>query len=240
MAWQQSGIDGPAAGIEIISWRASTGDAGPLVIACHDTASFYESPDRKSDLKHMAEAGLCVVAVDCEAFGNDAALGVIDDTITWAASELGADTSRVSFVGDSRGATTSLNWAWRNPGQAGALALRIPGVALEAIHSNDLPSGIAASIEAAYPGDDLETEVWPFRDPSHPDLADEIAVIADRCRVWYSEDDPWVLPSQVTSWTDTHGVDLRSLGATGHDPWSTGALPYVAITEWVWRILNEL
>lgn len=234
MAWQQQSTGGPAAGVETIVWRASTAAGGPLVIACFDEAAFYQSPQRKRDLKVMAETGLCVVAVDAPSFGNDAALDRIDDVIAWAAAELGADIDRVSFIGDSRGATTALNWAWRHPSQLGAAALRIPAVALEQVHDNDLPPGVAAEIEAAYGGLAGYETALPDRDPSHSNQVPLIQAIADRCRAWYSTDDPWILPAQVTTWAAAVGVDLRILGDVDHDPWTPGAIRPHLQAAWIW------
>lgn len=228
MAWQQQSMGGPAVGVETIVWRSSTSPVGPLVIVCFDEASFYQEPARNRDLKVLAESGLVVVAADAPSFGNAEALQAIDDTIVWAGADLGADIDRVSFVGDSRGATTALNWAWRNPSQLGAAVLRIPAVNLAAIHARDMPPGVAAEIDAAWPGG------FAGADPSEPANITAIAPIADRCRVWLSTDDPFIPPAEVDTWADATGVQTRSLGATGHDPWTSGAIPHISQALWVW------
>lgn len=234
MAWAQLTTGGPAAGVEAVVWRPSVWTGGPLAVLCHDTAAVYHPVDMHRDLLHLAESGVCTVAVDCPGWGNADARARVDDTIDWAAAELGADTDAgVVLIGDSRGATTSLNWAWRLADQSrcAGLVLRVPAVNLVGLHDRDF-DGIAAQLDAAWPGGLAEG------DPSDAGNIDAQAAIADKCRAWFSSDDPIVLPGEVTSWAEATGIRLTSFGAVGHSPWDAGAIPWISQTLYCWRQFN--
>lgn len=234
MAWAQLTRGGPAAGVEATVWRPSIWSGGPLAILDHDTAAVYHPPGMHRDLLHLADSGVCVVAVDCPGWGNADARARVDDTISWAATELGADTDvGVVLIGDSRGATTSLNWAWRlvDPDRLAGLVLRVPAVDLAGLYERDF-DGIAAELDAAWPGG------FSAGDPSDPANIDAQAAIADKVRTWYSTDDPIVLPAEVTAWSDATGIRLTSYGAVGHSPWDAGATPWISQTLYCWRRFN--
>ena len=197
---------------------ASYQGGGPLVIVGHgagDDAWVYANPAYRGDLEVLADAGCVVISADLAgpSFGNDDFLDAVDDTITWAASAWDANTTSVSWIGDSMNAGGALNWAWRNTSQIGGLALRVPAVAYDNIY--DRAGFIADLMDDAYAGD------WAGnaadRDPTA--ITDLIVPFAWRVRLYYSTNDPLVSKTEdIDPFVDATGVRAVPLGAVGHDP----------------------
>jgi pimeloyl-ACP methyl ester carboxylesterase len=217
---------------------------GPLVVVCHGfsaTPSNYSPPANRRDLDLLAETG-CVVAIGAlgggSTWGNDTFLARLADIRTWAASAWGADLTRMALIGDSMGGMGALNYAWRNPTLVKAVALRVPVVAADALHDRD-PSGLGAGIDAAYGG----TAAWENthkaqRDPSL-NTASITAFGVDKVRIWYSTNDPTVLPADITSFTAATGVRAVPLGDVAHQEASIYAAVHAEDqAAWLWSRLN--
>lgn len=209
---------------------------GPLVVVCHGllagTANYQPGVARRT-LDLLADAG-CVVAVadlgGASTWGNDSFLTSVHELINWARATYDADTSRVAFIGDSMGAMGALNWAWRNTAQFACASLRVPVVAADALHDRDTVIGTA--IDNAYGGLTEWDAAKADRDPSaNPDL---VAALADNVLLWWSTDDPTVIPADIASFTDATGVRAIPLGAVQHDEAAIyGAVPAVYEAEWI-------
>ena len=195
------------------------------------------SPARRlDDLELLARAGFVVICMDLGGsalWSNDTQLAAVDAALAWAAANFGADTSKVSWVGDSRFAMLALLWSWLHPTRIGAVCIRIPVVAFGLLHDQNR-AGLAAEIEAAYLGLAGYQAALPSRDPSHPTNVTKIITFKDRVRAWYSLNDPIVLPSDVTSWQALTGVDIRPLGNVTHDPWTPGAIDGYDQARWIY------
>jgi hypothetical protein len=239
-----TGVDVDVDGQRILTLTAPGYTAGgPLVMVGHGFAAdhtFYQPPDRRRDLELLAETGCVVVIADLgsNAWCNDDFLDAADTAIAYAADRYSADVSRVAWVGDSMNGAGALNWRWRHPTTGGPCALRLPSVALDALHDRDEPAGIAAAMEGAYGGESEFEAAMPTRDPSHPDNTALIAAFADDIRIWHSTDDPVILPADITAFVAATGVRAIPLGEVAHDP----ALVYPAIhahaqAEWIWSRL---
>lgn len=199
---------------------------GPLVIVGHgagDNAWVYNTAaSYRRDLEVLADAGCVVVAADLggASWANDTFLARTADVISWAASTWDANTTRVSWIGDSMNGGAALNWAWRNTSQIGALALRVPGVAYNNIY-NRIPS-LAASMDAAYGGN------WAANVATRDPMANTASIVpfASRVRLYYSTNDPFIsLAQDIEPFVDATGVRAIPLGDVGHDP----ALVYPAV-----------
>lgn len=84
-------------------------------------------------------------------WGNDASINAITDLVSDLNVRYGTRTDKVALYGESMGALTMLNWAWRNPSKVAYIAMTIPALNLTDIHDDNL-FGFGASIEAAYGG----------------------------------------------------------------------------------------
>lgn len=228
---------------DLVIVPSSWDGGGPLVLVCHGAggspATYYDPGDR-ADLDLLADTGCCVVAAELggvSTWANDTALARITEARTYAQTTWGADLDRTVLIGDSMGAQAALIWAVDNPGLWSCIVGRIPVVAADALHDRD-PTGLGALIDAAYGGTSAWETAKAAHDPSAAGPAATIAAVADQVRLWYSTDDPTVLPADITSFTAATGVEARPLGAIGHDQSAMAAAvdPY-AQARWIWSHL---
>lgn len=215
---------------------------GPIVVVCHGAGggpSTYTPAAHRHDLDLLANSG-CVVVIGELGGGNTWAIdtvvhattGRIRAAIDYAASAWDGDLDRVAIVADSMGAMNALNFMWRAPADTvKAAALRVPVVAADALH--DRNSGIAALMDAAWGSPANWEAAVSTRDP----LANAAAITAfkDSVRLWYSTNDPTVLPADITAFTAATGVEARPLGAVAHSE----AQIYAAVhaqdqAAWIW------
>lgn len=139
-------------------------------------------------------------------FGNSTAVGYVANIRTYGQSNWGFASGKVDLMGGSAGAAAALNFAKANPTLVNAIALIIPGVDLQDIDTNNR-GGFSAAIQTAYGG--------AVPDASNP--ADNTASFTGfPIKIWYSTDDPVVLPEIVTTFASAVGADIQSLGAIGH------------------------
>lgn len=223
---------------------------GPLVIVAHGffgDATSYAPPEVRRDLDILAAMG-CVVIVSDLGGGNtwgldsvvDPTTGRIAELRAYAAADWGADITRMGLIGDSMGAMNILGYMWRAPSNVQAAVLRLPVVAADLLHDRD-PAGLGAGIDAAY-GSSANWEADKAnRDPLAN--AEKLAVVAPDIRIYYSANDPTVLPSDITAFVAATGMtslQTVSLGDVAHDP----ALVYPAIparrqATWLLARLND-
>lgn len=216
---------------------------GPVVLVCHGAggspATYFLSAARR-DLDLLADTGCCVVVAELggtSTWANDTVLSRITEARTYAGETWGADVDRTVLIGDSMGAMSALIWAVNNPGLWACVAGRIPVVAADALHDRQ-PTGLGLLIDAAYGGAAAWETAKADRDPSAAGPAAAIAAVADRVRLWYSTNDPIVLPSDITTFTAATGVQARPLGDIGHDQATLGpAIDAHAQARWIWSYL---
>jgi len=222
MTRRTSGVGRYAGSERDLVWTSSDfTSGGPLVIVAHGllggTAN-YQPGNARRTMDLLADAGCVVVAADlggASTWANDTFLERVANVINWARLTYGADTSRVAFIGDSMGAMGALNWAWRNTAQFACASLRVPVVAADALH--DRNGAIGTAIDAAYGSLANWNAAVATRDPSASGPAALIAEFADDVRLWYSTDDPTVLPADIAAFTAATGVRAQPLGAVQHD-----------------------
>lgn len=217
---------------------------GPIVVVCHGAgggSSAYAAPANRRDLDYLANTGCVVVVADLggpQTWALDLVVhpttGRIKAAIDHAVAAWGGNANRVALMGDSMGGMNVLNYMWRAPaGSVKAAAIRLPVVAADALH--DRNAGIAAFMEVAWGSPAGWEAAAPSRDPSAPANAALIAAFKDSVRIWYSTDDPIVLPADIAAFTATTGVVARPLGAVAH----TDTLVYPAVhaqdqANWIW------
>lgn len=214
-----------AAENDLVITAPSYAGGGPIVVVCHGaggTTANYSPAAHRRDLDLLALSGCVVVVGDlggANTWASDtvvhATTGRIRAAIDYAASAWDGDLDRVALIGDSMGAMNALNFMWRAPaGTVKAAALRVPVVAADALH--DRNAGIAALMDAAWGSSANWEAAAPTRDPSAAANATAIAGFADSVRLWYSTNDPTVLPADITAFTAATGVEARPLGAVAH------------------------
>lgn len=237
-----------AAEADLVITAPGYAGGGPIVVVCHGAGggpSNYTPAAHRRDLDLLANSGCVVVVAELgggSTWGIDtvvhATTGRIRAAIDYAATAWGGDLDRVALIGDSMGAMNALNFMWRAPaGTVKAAALRVPVVAADALH--DRNGAIAALMDAAWGSGANWEAAKDTRDPSAAANAAAISAFKDSVRVWYSTDDPTVLPADITAFTAATGVEARPLGAVAH----TEALIYGAVhaqdqATWIWSRFN--
>lgn len=213
----------------------------PLVVVCHGALAnghSFGAVGQRRDLDLLAATGLVVVAADLggDTAGNDTNLSRLAEIVNWAKRNYSVDTSRVVLVADSLGAMGALGWAWRNTVQFAGASLRVPVVCADLIHDRD-PGGVGALIDTAYGGGAAWDTAKAGRDPLAN--ASLIEAFADDVRIWYSTDDPTVIPSDITTFTAASGVRAVPLGAVQHVEASIrAAIPAHEQARWIWGRLR--
>lgn len=200
----------------------------PLVVVAHGaggTGHSYATADSLRGLNVLAASGCVVIAADLgstdvpiDGWGNDTAVGRVDDVIAWAATEWQCATDTVALIGDSAGAATMLGWAWRNPASTAAVVTRVGVVDIGAIYDDGNGNAFLVGLI-----DDAYGDAWPAAAATHdPALNTELlAPLANRIRFYYSTDDSLVPAASVTATADAIGCRAISLGAVDHDPFPT-------------------
>jgi len=221
----------------------STG--GPLVIVCHgagQTPANYAPLSANADLKMLADSG-CVVVVPelagINTWGLDSVVhpttGRIAAVRTWAAgAPYFADVTRMALIGDSMGGQNAILYHRLAPANVKCTVLRAPVVAADALHDRE-PAGLGLLMNIAYGSGAAWEAAVPTKDPSHANQTAVIAGFADNVRIWYSTNDPTILPADVFSFATATGVDLRIMGAVGHNPVMVDPR---AQAEWIWSRLD--
>lgn len=139
----------------------------------------------------------------------------------WTKVKALMDTAVDQFIGIgvSKGATALLNYAKDNPADVAGLALFIPAVDIQDMHTNDR-AGSAASIAAAYGG-------GAPPDSSNP--ADNTGALdAIPQEIWRSTNDTACVQSVVDSYATAVSATVHSLGAAGHSAASVSAAEVAA------------
>ncbi len=143
-------------GVEKPALMFSHGALGSGVQAC-------DSPLPSRLLKALAQD---FVVIDCDwggdLFGNDVAMGLMNDALAWLRSTHHANDDPPWVVGWSMGGCQALNYALDN--EVAGVAALIPCTDLEYVHANNV-LGQAAVINAAYGGVYDQATAGPLNDP---------------------------------------------------------------------------
>lgn len=213
LAWHP---DGTKRGV--IFCRHAGGNADSLF-----TATVY-----LSIAQALAEAGYVTLAVDLggDLWGNDtstAAAGRMADGFTYLTSTLGCKSDKCGLLAVSEGASDALNWALANgAGKVAAVAGLIPAVDVQSVY--DVNPGLKTSIDTAYGG----AAAWTAAQPTHNPAARASSYTGLPIKLWYSTDDPTVLPATVTTFAAASGAATQSIGAQTHA--ATGTDPLEVLT----------
>jgi pimeloyl-ACP methyl ester carboxylesterase len=162
------------------------------------------------DLRPLAGLGHPVAVPDLSGvstWGNDDSWDALDDTVVWMGTNLGTRTDKVGLVGESMGALTVLNWAWRNPTKPAAIWLRVPVVNLAAFKTRNEVS-FGATIESAYGGAGPYATALPTHDPSHANNHPVLAGFRDRAHMWGTLGDEFIPVSELTVFSGLVGWPL--------------------------------
>jgi len=223
---------------------ATYSGGGPLVIVCHgagQTPANYATGPQRQDLDMLADSGCVVVVADLggiNTWGLDTVVhpttGRIAAVRTWAATAYEADLTRMALIGDSMGGQNAILYHRLAPANVKCTVLRAPVVAADALHDRE-PAGLGLLMNIAYGSAGNWEAAVPTKDPSHANQTAVIAGFADNVRIWYSTNDPTILPADVFSFATATGVDLRIMGAVGHDPVKVDPR---AQAEWIWSRLD--
>lgn len=165
-------------------------------------------------------------------WGNDTLVSRMNDTLTFFNSNLGARTDRVVVVGLSMGGTSVLNWIrnwsandYANLSKVAAIALFVPAVDVNDIYVNDR-MGLAASIDNAYSGSGGWVANQATADPAN--FASGYSSVP--IRIWYSGDDPIIIPSIVEAWGANAGATLTNIGNVGH---TINGVDFEDVASWI-------
>jgi len=229
---------------DMVLTAATYSGGGPLVVVCHgagQTPANYATGPQRQDLDMLAGSGCVVVIADLggiNTWGLDTVVhpttGRIAAVRTWAATAYEADTTRMALIGDSMGGQNAILYHRLAPANVKCTVLRAPVVAADALHDRG-PAGLGLLMDIAYGSAGNWEAAVPTKDPSHANQTAVIAGFADNVRIWYSTNDPTILPADVFSFATATGVDLRIMGAVGHDPVKVDPR---AQAEWIWSRLD--
>lgn len=199
--------------------------AGPVLIYLHGAGGngAIDGDDIRSDLEAYADRGYVVgapLAGGGVTWGNATFTAALDAYLVYLASTWGADTSRVTFVGDSHGAPCFLNWAVENPTRLKSAVMRVPAVEMQYMHDNNIV-GVAAGMETSYTNLAGLVAAYPTHDPSHPTFQATFraASIAGQVRFMYNEGDPVVRASGVRTVAAACGIEAVRMLGPSHAPW---------------------
>lgn len=158
-------------------------------------------------------------------WGNDTAISRLSAVRTFMGNK-GYAIDKVVLTAGSMGAAAVCNWARQNLSLVACLALFVPSVDIEDIRANNR-SGTQAGIEAAY----INNAGWQTARPTHNPVEYAAQLASIPTRIWYSTDDPIVMPSTVAAFAAAHGnATVTSLGAIGHD---VSSLNYADMMTWL-------
>lgn len=221
---------------------------GPLIILCHgagQTPDNYAIYAASSDLDYLAyNLGAVVIVASLKGINTWALDSVVHPTtgdikllMTWAAgAPYFADTTRTALIGDSMGGQNAAIAYRNNTSAFKCCVLRSPVVAANALHTRD-PAGLGALMDTAYGSTANWNAAVPTKDPSHTNQTAVLATVKDRIRIYYSTNDPTILPSDVTSFSAAVGCKFYPTGANNHAP--TVGIHARAQAEFIWSRLNS-
>jgi poly(3-hydroxybutyrate) depolymerase len=214
----------------------------PLVVVAHGaggTGHSYTGPARRS-LNLLADAGIVSITADLgsteaphDGWGNDTAVARIDEVIAWAATEWDCVTDRIGLIGDSAGGATALNWARANPAETAAVATRVGAVDIGSIFQGGAGDPfLVGLINNAYGGN------WAAAAATHDPALNTalLAPLADRIRIYYSENDSLIPAAPVVAAAAAIGCRAFNIGAVDHDPF--GAMHDRDLAGWMWGHLT--
>lgn len=180
----------------------------------------YIGPGAASAIR-LGAPWIHIDGVDGKQWGNDTVTGAggrIDQAWSYLQTKFGAKTDKVVIYGVSMGGLTVLNWVRNNLTKVAAVALVTPAVDLRDLHDNDrtwpnLNFHSPADIETAYGGAANYTAVASAHNPAEH----ASAYVGIPMHIWYSNNDPYAIPSLVTSFASSAGAQVTNLGNVFHD-----------------------
>src|SRR5262245_61601958 len=230
MVRRETGINRYASGeTDLVITAPTYKSGGPLIIYCHGAG---QTPDNlatyaaSSDLEYLAYNLNAVVVVASLGGINTWVLdsvvhpttGFIKQLITWAAgAPYLADTSRIALIGDSMGGQNAAIAYRLATSTFKCAVLRSPVVAAAALHDRH-PSGLRPLMDRASGGTAAAEAAVPSQGPYHANQTAVLATVKHRIRIYYSSNDPTILPADVTSFCAATGVKAYPTGANNHAP----------------------
>jgi pimeloyl-ACP methyl ester carboxylesterase len=151
-------------------------------------------------------------------WGNDTIQARIEALRSYMGTTYGATVDEVHIVSGSMGALNALNYARANPTKVRSIALQVPLTDLIDFHDRNV-GGWATEIETAYGG----LAAWNTAKSAHnpQDHLSEYASLYSGgmgMKVWYSTDDPYILPAKAQAFASAVGCPIQSMGAVAHNP----------------------
>lgn len=211
-----------------ITPRLGADGTKPLVVMLHGATGnpsvFLDSQNWANQfnklVKPIIEADYPLIApmMGGDKWGNDVALGLITDAVTYGQTH-GAKPGKVIIVGGSMGGGASYAWCRANLAQVEAMVGVIPVSDLNDFVVNNRDN-LAASVNAAYGGAYSDATYGAIHNPKI--FVSQLAGL--RLQVWYATDDPVVIPATVTAVTDAiPGADVHAVTG-GHSDVTFGKI----------------
>lgn len=162
-------------------------------------------------------------------WGNDDSIDAVNDFLTWAGNETGLESRSdlVSLYGVSHGASTVLNWAWRNPSKVASIVLTVPAVNLVNVYADNV--SLQAPMDFAYVNHTGFLAAMPTHDPAQN--TNLIAPFGHKIKIWYAENDEFIRPEDVEQFAVQTGATLTPADPGGHD-WAF-RLPEDEVAYWL-------
>lgn len=165
----------------------------------------------------LAETGHPIIAADLggpSTWGSDASLARTTDAFNYIIARMGAKSDKALLWGGSMGTLTALLWAKANPTKVAALAVSLPVLNLQDVHDNRTFGATVYGpiIETAYGGAAGYAAALATKNPA----ATPASWAGVPMKLWYSEDDPVAIPSEVAAFAAASGAQTVSQGAAGH------------------------
>lgn len=159
-------------------------------------------------------------------WGNNACIAAVDSVVTWANGRYGTRTDKIALGGESMGALTALNWAWRYPTKVAAVWLRVPVVGLLSFYQRN--TSFQNRIETAYTNWAGLMAALPTHDPAQN--IDSIRVFRDRLSVWYARSDELIPAADTLAFVQDVDCQVDSVAGTHINAYLT---PEFVVASWL-------
>lgn len=201
------------------SWRPSLKRMVLVHGGYGQTAAGNLPPDTVAqEIVRRGGAQMFFDCVDGKTFGNDTAITRVGQAWTYGRAAFGTKSDKLCLYGSSMGGLPLLNWALANLPSVACVALVIGATDLRDMHDNGRGASIGidltAAIETAFGGLAGYNAAATAHNPA--EHASSFAGIP--IRIWYSGNDPVVVPSTVTSFVAGVGASASAvnMGNLGH------------------------
>lgn len=215
----------------------SRGVAKPGIIYSHGAgelcAGFMTQP-RGAIYTALVMAGYTVLSCDnggAQTWGNDTAVGRIDEAYTFLQSRAGVLPGPVVVIGQSMGAQNSLIYTKTNPSKVKCCIGMIPVIDVTDIRTNNR-GGLQATIDGCYSGGWSEATYGATKNPATIAAAGGYA--GRRIQLWYGDTDVLCLPALAASFVSASGCEGHVIsGGHAESTMTETAIPPASIISFI-------